>query len=483
MAQATSSKRAEGSGARDGRSLSLSLTLWFTLVTALVIGITGMFLDRWLSADLEERARAQLEADFEHFRHLLAESASREELAGSHWFAADPRHSGGLQASALEVSGKVLAGSPPFDWPAELLRRAKDEPVHELVRTRGRSYSVLLGPARIGGGSDAVLVGIALDKRQDDAIVLHFRVAALVAWLLASAAAAALGYFAARRGLRPLRRMVEAAARIRAESLNERLDAENAPHELQDLARSFNAMLERLDQSFRRLSDFSSDLAHELRSPLSSLMLQAQVALGKPRNEAELRQVLESGLEELERLSRMANDMLFLAKAEHAGHLLQREPVSLAEEAGKVFEYFEPLASERGVRLELRGAARVLADRSMMRRMIANLVSNAVRHATPGSAVEVVCDDTGAAVAISVANHGVELSPEECGRVFDRFYRVESSRSASAEGAGLGLAIVKSIVELHGGRIGVESGSGRTSFCVRLPGVPAPLPQRELTKA
>ena len=472
MAQATSSKRAEGSDAPDGRSLSLSLTLWFTLVTALVIGITGIFLDRWLSADLEERTRAQLEADFEHFRHLLAESASREELAGSHWFAADPRHSGGPQASAIDTSGKILAGSPPFEWPSELVQRAKDEPAHELIRTEARAYSVLLGPARIGGGADAVLVGIALDKQPDDAIVLHFRVAALVAWLLASAAAAALGYFAARRGLRPLRRMVEAAARIRAENLNERLDAENAPLEIRDLAQSFNAMLERLDRSFRRLSDFSSDLAHELRSPLSSLMLQAQVALGKPRNEAELRLVLESGLEELERLSRMANDMLFLAKAEHAGHLLQREPVSLAEEAGKVFEYFEPLASERGVRLELRGAARVLADRSMIRRMIANLVSNAVRYATPGSVVAVACEDSDSTAALQVTNQGVELSPEDCERVFDRFYRVESSRRASAEGAGLGLAIVKSIVELHGGRIGVESGSGRTTFRLRLPGVP-----------
>ena len=471
MAPATSSKRAEGGA---GRSLSFRLTAWFTLVTAAIIGITGVCLDRWLSADLEERAKAQLEADFEHFRHLLAESENRAQLAGSHWFAADPRHLGGLQASAIDGSGRLLAGSPPFEWPPDLIRQARDEPVHQLLRTEAGSYSVLLGPARIGDGSDVVLVGIAMDKREDDTILLHFRLAALLAWLLASAAAAALGYFVARRGLRPLQRMGTAAARIRAESLGERLDAENAPLELQELARSFNAMLERLDQSFRRLSDFSSDLAHELRSPLSSLMLQAQVALGKPRNEAQLRQVLESGLEELERLSRMANDMLFLAKAEHAGHLLKREPVALEEEAAKVFDYFEALASERGVRLELRGKGRVLADRSMMRRMIANLVSNAVRYATPASAVEVTCEQTGTTPALMVTNEGVELLPQDRERVFDRFYRVESSRSGSAEGAGLGLAIVKSIIELHGGHIGVESGSGRTSFCVRLPGVPAP---------
>jgi len=472
VAPATSSKSAEGAG---GRSLRFRLTAAFTLVTALVIGAAAFCLDLWLAAELEVRARAQLEADFDHFRRHLADFPDREHLvAESHWFGRDPRPHVELQASAMDAAGRLLAGAPPFDWPSELVARAKDAPAHGSVRAQGRSYEVLLGPARIGGSADAVLVGIARDNAADEAVLRHFRAAVLVVWIAGSLAAGALGYFAAGRGLRPLGRMVDAAARIGAESLDERLDVRDAPRELQELAESFNAMLERLDRSFRRLSDFSSDLAHELRTPLSSLMLQAQVALGKPRSEAELRHVLESGLEELERLSRMTNDMLFIAKAEHAGHRLNLEHVRLEEEAGKVFEYFEPLASERRVRLDLNGSVQVLADRSMMRRMLANLVSNAVRHARAGSAVQVAVAHEGALARVEVTNEGAELPPEAGERMFDRFFRVESARTSSGEGAGLGLAIVKSIVELHGGRIGFESGAGRTTFRVVLPAAPAP---------
>ncbi len=478
MVPVTSSKNAEARGRGGGHSLCFRLSALFAVITTLVIGATGLSLDFWLSAHVSARARAQLEADLEHFRHLLAELPDRERLAaGSHWFSSAPGHSGELQASAIDPSGALIAGSPPFDWPRELVERAKDVPVHDVVQARDRAWRVMLARAPIGRTADTVIVGIARDKAQDDAIIRRFREALLIAGLLASLAAAAFGYAAAWRGLLPLRRMVQAATRMRAQNLHDRLDANEYPGELRELACSFNAMLERLDQSFTRLSDFSADLAHELRSPLSSLMLQAQVALGKPRSEAQLRQVLESGLEELDRLARMTNDMLFLAKADHAGHALKREAVALEEEANKVFEYFEPLAAERQVGLEVSGAARVLADRSMIRRMIANLVSNAVRHATLDSTVQIACANEGSTAAIAVTNAGIEVSAEMCERVFDRFFRVESSRSAPTEGAGLGLAIVKSIVELHGGRIGVESRSGRTTFRAVFPAY-APVPEQ-----
>lgn len=472
MAPATSSKTAELS--RRGASLRLRLTASFALVTTLVIGVAGVCLDRWLAAELDVRARARLEADFDHFRRHLAEFPDRQHLlAESHWFSSDPRQRVELQASAMDWSGRPLAGAPPFDWPSEMLAHAREAPVYGSVTTQGRAYGVLVGPARVGASSDTVLVGIARDNAGDATVLLHFRTAALVVWILCSVAAGALGYFAVRRGLRPVGRMVEAAARVGAESLNERLDLRDAPLELHELALSFNAMLERLERSFSRLSDFSSDLAHELRSPLNSLMLQAQVALGRPRSEAELRHVLESGLEELERLSRMANDMLFIAKAEHAGHLLGLEPVPLEDEAAKVFEYFEALAAERGVHLAVSGAACARADRSMVRRMLVNLVSNAVRHAERGSTVEVACGTQGAMACLAVTNAGPALAAADCERVFDRFFRVQSSRTA-AEGAGLGLAIVKSIVELHGGRVGARSSGARTTFWAELPAITKP---------
>lgn len=414
------------------------------------------------------RARARLEADFDHFRRHLEEFPDRQHLvAESHWFSSDPRQRVELQASAMDWSGRPLAGAPPFDWPSEMLARAREAPAHGSVTAQGRSYRVLVGPARVGSSSESVLIGIARDNAGDATVLLHFRAAALTVWVVASLAAGALGYFAVRRALRPVGRMAEAAARIGAESLHERLDVRDAPLELHELALSFNAMLERLERSFRRLADFSSDLAHELRSPLNSLMLQAQVALGRPRSEAELRHVLESGLEELERLSRMANDMLFIAKAEHAGHLLRLEPVPLEEESGKVFEYFEALAAERGVHLALSGAACARADRSLIRRMLVNLVSNAVRHAERGSTVEVACGARDPMASLAVTNVGPGLTEADCERVFDRFFRVGSSRGT--EGVGLGLAIVKSIAELHGGRVGARSSGARTTFWAELP--------------
>jgi two-component system heavy metal sensor histidine kinase CusS len=258
--------------------------------------------------------------------------------------------------------------------------------------------------------------------------------------------------------------MVHAAGLISAEQLHGRLDARHIPQELRELAESFNAMLDRLEGSFRRLSAFSSDLAHELRTPLNSLMLQAQVSLDKPRTAEHLRGVLASGLEELERMSRMVNDMLFLAKADHAQIALDRQFFSLEDEVAKVFDYFEPLALERDIRLEREGAASVRADRGMVRRVLANLVSNAVRHADAGSRVRVRLTTEPAGVGVAVVNRGAQVCATDAERLFDRFYRADASRSA--DGAGLGLAIVKSIVELHGGKASVGSAEGETTFRV-----------------
>jgi two-component system heavy metal sensor histidine kinase CusS len=309
-------------------------------------------------------------------------------------------------------------------------------------------------------------VALAQDISESRHIVTGFRTTIVLACLLASVLAGGLGYLAAVKGLQPLRVMSRAAARVSAERLDERLELTDVPRELQDLAESFNAMLVRLQNSFRRLSEFSADLAHELRTPLTRLTLQAQVALDRPRNEAELRGVLESGLEELERLTRMVNDMLFLAKADHAQLNLELKPLPLEEEVDKILEYFEPVASDRGVRLERQGAATASADRAMIRRALANLVSNAIRYADPGSTALVrLRNERGAAVA-EVENRWPALSEADRLRVFDRFYRAETSRAS--QGTGLGLAIVKSIVELHGGAVSAASDGRRTVFRMAL---------------
>ena len=448
------------------RSLRLRLTALFALVTSLSIAAVGVFLDYSLSMQLAAREQEELAGKAELFSHVLAGMGSPTEIReNEHRFSEVLIGHGDLRAAILEPAGRPVLELASFPWPEELIdRAARGEPAGGAAFLEGTPYRVLVSLVQIR--DVRVLVALAQDISESRHIVTGFRTTIVLACLLASVLAGGMGYLAAVKGLQPLRVMSRAAARVSAERLDERLQLTDVPRELQDLAESFNAMLVRLQNSFRRLSEFSADLAHELRTPLTRLTLQAQVALDRPRNEAELRGVLESGLEELERLTRMVNDMLFLAKADHAQLNLELQLLPLEEEVDKILEYFEPVASDRGVRLERQGAATASADRAMIRRALANLVSNAIRYADPGSTALVrLRNERGAAVA-EVENRGPALSEADRLRVFDRFYRAETSRAS--QGTGLGLAIVKSIVELHGGAVSAASDGRRTVFRMAL---------------
>jgi two-component system, OmpR family, heavy metal sensor histidine kinase CusS len=306
----------------------------------------------------------------------------------------------------------------------------------------------------------------------------EFRTTLWIAIALAVACTALLGWLAARRGLRPVHEMAQVARGISASHLQARIDATAQPLELTELVHAFNAMLGRLQDSFGRLSDFSSDLAHELRTPVSNLMTQTQVAVSKPRPADVYRETLYSNLEELNRLARMIADMLFLAKADHGLIIPNRESVHLAAELQSLFEFYEALAEESGVFLRMTGAADTVGDALMLRRGLSNLISNAIRHTPRGGTVDVTIRQASPdQVEIEVRNPGAAIPPEHLGRIFDRFYRVEPSRQKSTEGAGLGLAITKSIIDAHGGTITVSSSPGSTSFRVVLPA-----PGREITR-
>jgi two-component system heavy metal sensor histidine kinase CusS len=279
-----------------------------------------------------------------------------------------------------------------------------------------------------------------------------------------------LGWIAARRGLAPVREMARVSHGISATRLSDRLPLDTLPTELVELGTAFNAMLARLEDSFRRLSDFSSDMAHELRTPITNLMTQTQVALSRSRTADEYREVLYSNLEEFDRLARTIADMLFLAKADNGLLVPHREPVDLAAEVHELFDFYEALVEERRVRLALAGEGRVNGDRLMIRRAISNLLSNAIRHTASGETVRVSIEDDGpAAVRVTVENPGAGIDPEHLPRIFERFYRVDPARQRSTEGAGLGLAITNSIVAAHEGALRVHSANGVTRFEMSLP--------------
>lgn len=280
-------------------------------------------------------------------------------------------------------------------------------------------------------------------------------------------------------GLRPLKRLRTTAAAISTQSLSTRLDLGQMPEELRAVGSAFNAMLDRLDDGVTRLGQFSSDLAHEMRTPLATLLGRTQVALSQPRTREQLLDVLEGNVDELQRMSRLVSDMLFLAQAEHAESAVQASPLGLHDAAAKVVDYLEPLAEERDVAVVVRGSGTILADPGQVERAITNLLSNALRHCRPGTEVRVAIEDRGQAVCLDVVNQGAPIAPEHLTRLFDRFYRVDGSRARDLGGSGLGLAIVATIMKLHGGRVEAScTPAGETRFTLRFPVARAANPDR-----
>ena len=292
-------------------------------------------------------------------------------------------------------------------------------------------------------------------------------------WLtvgLSALATALLGAWAARSGLRPLRRMGEVAAGVSARSLTTRLPVEQMPVELAELANAMNAMLERLDDAFQRLSAFSADIAHELRTPLSNLLTHTQVTLTRPRSLEEYREALHGNLEELQWMAQMVNDMLYLAKADHGLLMPNRQPLALHGEVDALLEYYGALAEETGVGLSRAGEATLDGDRHMLRRALSNLLDNALRFTAADGEIKVGIEESDGKIRLEVANRGEPIDAAQLPRLFDRFYRADPARRAgSSEHAGLGLAITQSIVRAHGGSIRAESAAGWTRFIIELP--------------
>jgi two-component system heavy metal sensor histidine kinase CusS len=286
---------------------------------------------------------------------------------------------------------------------------------------------------------------------------------------LAAALIALLAFVLARRSMAPLNRLAEQTASISIGTLALRMDPQTAPRELKAVILPFNAMLDRLEQGFTQLKQVSADMAHDLRTPIGNMLGQIEVGLGKPRNVDYYQRLVGSNYEELQRLSKMIDNMLFLARTEHAEEAIERVDVQVADELQRIGRYFEDLTEERGVRLAWSGSGTLRADVTLFRRALANLVANAVRHAHPGTEILMQSRSGAASCIIEVRNVGDTIEPAQLDRLFDRFYRVDSSRHRSSERNGLGLSIVASIMQMHGGRCEVSSVQGITLFSLIFP--------------
>lgn len=461
-------------------SLTLRLTLLFGGLFAAVLLALGAYIAATVERHFEEGDLVELHGKLELARSVLAQVRAEDDYANVAQAldgALVGHHSLSIAVVRDAGRGEILFASSGAAFPAGLIHgSAVAEAAYPSVRVweqGGRVYRGVLASAASGiAGERPVRVVVSMDIEHHRVFMSEFERSLWLAVALTIVITGVLCALGARGGLAPLRRMAEVARGISAQRLNTRIPVQSLPVELRSLADELNAMMGRLEEGFRRLSDFSSDIAHELRTPISNLMTQTQVALARARDAEAYREILLSNLEEYERLARMIADMLFLAQADNG--LLPRpaEIVALHEEARALAEFYEALADEQRVRLAVSGAASVRGDRLMLRRALSNLLSNALHHATPGSTVTMDIHRCNGMAALAVSNRGETIPAEHLARVFDRFHRVDPARSRQGDGAGLGLAITRSIAEAHDGRVEVRSEAGVTCFTLYLPLAP-----------
>ena len=304
---------------------------------------------------------------------------------------------------------------------------------------------------------------VAYSVSDDDTLLRHLRQRIGLVFGLVVILSGILTLLIARGVFRPLAQFAATAKRVHASQLNSRIDETVWPVELTPLAREFDAMLGRLDESFGRLARFSSDLSHELRTPINNLRGEAEVTLSRPRSVEEYRRVMESGLEECVRLGRLIDTLLFIAKADHPAEGIRRRRLDAPTECRAVAEFFEVMTAERAITILVRGAGPVHCDPELLRRALANLVDNAVRHTAPGGRIDLtVRENAGHGTEIEVRDNGSGIRADNLPRVFERFYRSENSsdQTHAKSGFGLGLAIVKSIMDLHAGKVDLTSAPG-----------------------
>lgn len=466
---------------RPPASLALRLTLWYSASAFTLIILATGFLYWSLSRNLDREDDEFLTDQVLILRGLLRDrpeddAAIRQEVD----FESGVRRHTKIYVRLLDESGGVVAETPGM--PPGLGAHAFPAPSPPdgelaggtLYRTaEGRGYRLLAAHGRLGkSGGRYRTIQAALDRREEEELLANFRKHILPVLGFSLLLSTFIGYRIARRGIRPVEEIAATARRIRSSTLHERIAVAELPAELSELAATFNDMLDRLKASFDRLSQFSADIAHELRTPLGNLRGEFEVVLGKARTPDEYREILCSGLEEIARLSRLIESLLFLARAENPKRQIQRENVDLRAELADVRDFYEAGASEAGIALgvDISGPLSAELDRTLLRRALGNLVENSLAHTPRGGSVTLSAAVSNGDLRVVVRDTGAGISAEHLPRVFDRFYRADPSRTASTGGTGLGLSIVKSIAELHGGTAELESETGRgTRVTLRFP--------------
>lgn len=452
----------------SSNSIALRLSGMFTLVALAVFLLIGGALYQQVDKGLGLLPEAELDA-----RYSVLESTVGRYGTPEHWVKINNKLKL-LGEEDKRISFWISSGDPRYEYGnlTPQIRAAINGPLgmHDL-RLHGQPYplKVLVSQFPAKDQRPPLRFMIGIDTETLHQTQHHLLVALISLAVIGVLLASALGYWVARIGLKPLIKLSQEAQRLAPPLRAGRLRLSPLPPELEQFVESFNSTLERVELAYSRLESFNADVAHELRSPLTNLIGQTQVALTRGRSAEHYFEVLQSNLEELERLRSIINDMLFLASADQGNKATKLTSTSLADEVATTLDYLDFILEDAQVEVKVNGDAQVQIEVAHLRRALINLLSNAVQHTDPGQVIEVRIEVEEHQVSIGVANPGAPIASEHLPRLFERFYRVDASRSNSGNNHGLGLAIVKAIALMHGGDVFVRSDRGMNTFGIHLP--------------
>lgn len=456
-------------------SLTLRLALVFALLAFVLLATLGVALYRELERGLIRRDDAALIYRVDQLRNLLNDSNTLDLIKTKPELFQNMM---GNRESVLSIGAPgqspLLTVNPgnlvmPVAQPVPRDHELQLDDVRHMPDVNGVPFAYLAATIDSGDlGSLQVTTGRLMTERT--AVLASYRLSVYVLASIAALILAMIGYLLVHRGLLPLRRLAEQTQGIGVGNLSQRLDGKGAPKELLPMIDAFNTMLERLAKGFVQLGQVSTDMAHELRTPINNLLGETQVALQQHRSIEDYQHLLASNVEELERLARMLDNMLFLARTDPSSALRQRQELDAAEEVERMADYFEGLAGDVDINIVARGEGLIWAEPMLLRRALANLCSNAIKYGAPGSTLLIEATPCVGGISVKVSNQGTTIAAEHLPRLFERFYRVDQSRERSAQSNGLGLSIVATIMQLHNGHCSVTSENGVTCFELVFPG-------------
>ncbi|CAB3943342.1 heavy metal sensor histidine kinase [Achromobacter piechaudii] len=429
-------------------SLRQWLSRWLAIQTFVALGLVCVVVYVATNLNLSHRQQALLEQKREVIEHLAEEFAIKGDLPALEHKLNDFFYGRSEFSLRLVINGKISVYGEP-----------------KVTGTDASRIHVIFSLPAPSEPDRRMTAELFLDTTPD------VRLRVMLAWTLFACAVvgaivvSVIANVLVRRALHPLHEVARQAALISPDRIGERLGEEGLAREIKPLVLQFNAVLQRLERAYVQMEGFNADVAHELRTPLATLIGETEFALAGKRSTFELRDILGSNLEELQRMSAIVNDMLFLSQADRGAKARAAHVLSLRAITAEVLEYHEAEAFDAGVSLTLIGDQAGKVDKSLYQRAVSNLVTNAIRYTHPSSAVTVMLDkDMSGLVRVSVHNFGEQIEEQHIPRLFYRFYRSDSARVSDANHHGLGLAIVAAIARMHGGMPFVKSDRSGTTI-------------------